>query len=50
LKDFGKNSNIKEGSGGEYEHCVSDKSKYEIELIPSGHQVIKSEYGRLTNI
>jgi hypothetical protein len=50
LKDFGKNSNVKEGSRGEYEYCVSQKSKYEIELISRGHQVIKNEYGKLTNI
>jgi hypothetical protein len=50
LKHFGKNSNVKEGLGEEYEYCISLKRKYEIELIPSGHQVIKSEYGKLTNI
>jgi hypothetical protein len=26
-----------------YEYCVSHKNKLEIELIPSGHQVIKNE-------
>ncbi len=27
-----------------YEYCVSHKNKLEIKLIPSGPEVIKSEY------
>ncbi len=31
--------------GKQYEYCVSHKSKNEIEIILSGHQMIKNENG-----
>jgi hypothetical protein len=47
---FEKKKKVKEGLGKFDENCVNDKSKNEIKLKPSGHQVIKSENGELKRI
>jgi hypothetical protein len=37
LRNFENKFKVKEGLRGQYEYCVSHKSKYEIELLLGGH-------------